>query len=215
MSTFGEGIHPINKPPGKTSFSLVRALRKKTNIKKIGHAGTLDPFADGVMILLIGRSFTQKADTFINQDKEYEAILHLGSATTTYDPEGEVTQTSDYIPTLSEIEEALLKFQGTIDQIPPMYSAKKVEGKKLYQLARKGIEIERKPVSITLETKLLNYTYPKLALHITCSKGTYIRSIAHDLGLNLGCYAHLTSLTRTRCGPYHLRDCLDGSELYT
>jgi len=215
MKSLGEGIHPINKPPGKTSFSLVRAFRKKTNIQKIGHAGTLDPFAEGVMIILVGRNFTKQADTFLNQDKEYEAILRLGIATTTYDPEGEVAATSDHIPTLAEIEEALSKYQGTIEQVPPMYSAKKVNGKKLYELARKGIEIERQPVTITLETKLLEYTYPHLRLHIKCSKGTYIRSLAHDLGKDLRCGAHLINLTRTRCGPYHLKDCIDGSALYT
>ncbi|NGX26881.1 MAG: tRNA pseudouridine synthase B, partial [Chlamydiae bacterium] len=144
METIHEGIFPIYKPAGKTSFSLIRALRKKTHIKKIGHAGTLDPFAEGVMILLIGRNFTRQANTFINQDKEYEGLLHLGITTTTFDPEGDITSENSHIPTLPDIEKALIQFQGTIQQIPPMYSAKKVQGKKLYQLARQGIEIERK-----------------------------------------------------------------------
>ncbi|NGX60094.1 MAG: tRNA pseudouridine synthase B [Chlamydiae bacterium] len=209
-----EGILPVNKPPNKTSFSLIRALRKKTQIQKIGHAGTLDPFAEGVMILLIGRTFTKKADTFINQDKEYEAILQLGATTTTFDPEGEITSKSDHIPTLSDIEKALTAYQGTIQQIPPMYSAKKVGGQKLYHLARQGIEIERKPITITLTTTLLSYNYPHLHLHITCTKGTYIRTLAHDLGQSLTCGAHLKKLTRTRCGPYTLDDCIDGKELF-
>lgn len=212
--TLSEGIHPIYKPPGKTSFDLVRILRKKTQIKKIGHAGTLDPFAEGVMILLIGREFTKQADTFLNQDKEYEALIALGKETTTYDPEGDIVSTSDKIPSLEEIKQALTAFQGTISQVPPMYSAKKINGKKLYDLARKGIEVERKAVDVTLSTTLLSYEYPLLRLHITCSKGTYIRSIAHDLGQMLGSYAHLQKLTRTRCGPYHLEDCvrLDGMD---
>jgi tRNA pseudouridine55 synthase len=182
-------------------------LRKKTGIKKIGHAGTLDPFASGVMILLIGREYTRKADQFITQDKEYRATLHLGIETTTYDPEGETTATSSAVPTLETIEEALTYFQGEMMQTPPMFSAKKVKGKKLYELARKGIEIERAPCPVHIKTDLISYNYPHLELHITCSKGTYIRSIAHDLGKKLEVGAHLSALTRTRCGPYHLKEC--------
>lgn len=208
------GIVPINKPAGKTSFSLVHALRRITNIDKIGHGGTLDPFATGVMILLIGRTFTSQADTFLTQDKEYEATVRLGVETTTYDPEGEVTSTSDLIPSLSAIEETLSSFQGTVQQIPPMFSAKKIKGKKLYELARKGIEIERQPVTITLRTELLSYIYPELKIRVTCSKGTYIRSIAYDMGKLLGTGAHLSELKRTRCGTYLLQDCLDGQLLF-
>jgi len=213
--SIGEGILPVNKPSGKTSFSLIRALRKLTGIQKIGHAGTLDPIASGVMILLIGRDFTRKADTFINHDKEYLATIHLGVETTTYDIEGEITQESSTIPTLEQVTEALTQFQGTIEQIPPMHSAKKVGGKKLYKLARKGIEIERKPCTVTLNTTLEEYSYPDLKLTVSCSKGTYIRSIAYDLGKLLGCGGHLKQLTRTRSGPYTLADCLDGQELFT
>lgn len=213
-SKFKEGILLVNKPIGKTSFSLITALRKNTGIKKIGHAGTLDPFASGVMILLIGKTFTAQSDTFIGQDKEYEATLHLGIETTTFDPEGEITAQSSAVPSLAQIEEALQHFQGTIQQIPPMFSAKKIQGKKLYELARKGIEVERKSVTLTVHTELLSYSYPELTLQISCSKGTYIRSIASDLGKMLGCGAHLKQLTRTRCGPYHLKDCIDGMELF-
>lgn len=209
-----EGILLVDKPIGKTSFSLIGALRKKTGIRKIGHAGTLDPFASGVMILLIGKTFTAQSDTFIGQDKEYEAVVHLGVETATYDPEGEITATSTQTPTLLEVEEALKQFQGTIQQIPPMFSAKKIKGKKLYELARKGIEVERAPVTLTVHTELLSYNYPELTLKISCSKGTYIRSIASDLGKMLGCGAHLKKLTRTRCGPYLLKDCMDGKQLY-
>lgn len=215
MTTWNkEGILPCNKPIGKTSFSLIAALRKKTGIEKIGHAGTLDPFASGVMILLVGRTFTKQADTFLNQDKEYETTVHLGVETTTFDPEGEVVFTNDKRPALSEVEQALLAFQGTIQQIPPMFSAKKVGGKKLYELARKGIEIERKPVAVTLKTQLLSYEYPYLRLKVSCSKGTYIRSIAHDLGALLGTGAHLSALMRTRSGQYTLEQCVDGGLFY-
>lgn len=203
-----EGIFPVFKPSGKTSFSLIRALRKKTGIKKIGHAGTLDPFAEGVMILFIGRQFTKQANTFIDQDKEYKALIHLGISTTTYDPEGEITSKSDIIPSLEQIDAQIMNFQGEIEQIPPMYSAKKIKGKKLYELARKGIEVPRKPITVHLNTTLISYEYPNLLLKITCTKGTYIRSIAHDLGKALGSGAYLKKLTRTRCGPYALNDCL-------
>lgn len=209
-----EGILPVNKPPGKTSFSLVHAARKLSGIQKIGHTGTLDPFATGVMVLLIGRTFTRQAALLQEHDKEYEAILHLGVETTTFDPEGEITSTNPFIPSLSQVESTVSLFQGTLKQIPPMFSAKKVQGKKLYELARKGIEIERVPVDITIQTKLIEYSYPHVHLHIACTKGTYIRTIASDFGKKIGCGAYLKVLTRIRCGSYRLQDCIDGSELF-
>lgn len=208
-----EGILLINKPAGKTSFSLVRSLRRHLGVRKIGHAGTLDPFATGVMVMLVGKNFTRKSDQFLCQDKEYQAKIHLGVETDTYDCEGQVIGESDRVPTLEEIEEALKGFQGTIEQLPPMFSAKKVNGKKLYELARKGEVIERKPVKVTLHTELLSYNYPYLELHVRCSKGTYLRSIAHDLGEILETGAHLNSLIRTRSGSFRLDECLDGSLL--
>lgn len=214
METIPKGIFPVNKPPGKTSFSLIRMLRKITGIRKIGHAGTLDPFAEGVMIFLIGREYTKQAGTFILQDKEYEAVLYLGITTSTYDPEGEITSQNSEVPKLEQIEASLTHFQGTIQQTPPMFSAKKVGGKRLYELARKGIEIPRQPITISVKTQLINYEYPWLTLRISCSKGTYIRTLAHDLGQRLGCGAYIKKLTRIRCGPYTLQDCFDGSQLY-
>lgn len=212
-SPMNEGILLVNKPRGKTSFSLVSLLRKRTQIKKIGHAGTLDPFATGVMVMLIGKSFTRLSDQFLTQDKEYEAKVHLGIGTDTYDCEGTIVSQNPTIPTICSIESALNAFQGTILQTPPMFSAKKIGGQKLYDLARKGIVIERKPVLVQLNTTLISYTYPYLQLRIHCSKGTYIRSIAHDLGEILGIGAHLCELTRTRSGPYHLKDCLEEAQL--
>lgn len=203
----------VNKPKGRTSFDLVYELRKILGVKKIGHAGTLDPFATGVMIMLIGRNYTKLSDQFLTSDKEYLAELHLGASTDTYDLDGQVVATSDHIPTLEEIQMALTHFQGEIEQIPPMFSAKKIKGKKLYELARQGVEIERKPVKIQLTTDLISYDYPKLTLQVKCSKGTYIRSIAFDLGNRLGCLAHLTGLIRTRSGCFVLDDCVDGKEL--
>jgi tRNA pseudouridine55 synthase len=204
----------VNKPRNKTSFSLVSALRRIYQIQKIGHAGTLDPFATGVMILLVGKEATRLSDQFLHHDKEYIATLHLGKQTDSYDLDGQITATSDLVPTQEAIDKALTHFQGTIEQIPPMFSAKKVQGKKLYELARKGIEIARKPAQVTLTTEFLHYEYPYLTIRVSCSKGTYIRSIASDLGTILGCGAHLCALSRTRSGPFRLADCIDGHLLY-
>ncbi len=210
-----QGLLLVNKPKGKTSFSLVSALRRLTGVQKIGHAGTLDPFAQGVMILLVGKNFTRCSDQFLNQDKEYLAELTLGVATDSYDSEGTIVSESPYAPTLEQVETALLSFQGTLLQTPPMFSAKKVDGTRLYELARKGISIEREAVSVTMHTEMISYDYPRLTLRVSCSKGTYIRSIAHDLGAQLTCGAYLSDLTRTRSGPYLLSECIDGNLLFS
>lgn len=210
-----QGVLLINKPVGRTSFSLVGSLRKILGVKKIGHAGTLDPFATGVMVMLIGREYTKLSDQFLCDDKEYTAKLRLGISTDSHDCEGQVTRESSQTPTLEEIEKALLHFQGEIDQIPPMFSAKKVNGKKLYELARKGKTIERKPVKVKLSTHLIHFAYPYLDIQVKCSKGTYIRTIADDLGNMLGCGAHLVALNRIRCGQFALENCVDGNLLNT
>lgn len=209
-----EGILLVDKPLGATSFKLVHILRKQLGVKKIGHAGTLDPFATGVMVMLIGRRYTRLSNQFLTCDKEYIAEVYLGATTDTYDSDGKILNQSDIIPSFEEIQNSIHLFQGEIEQIPPMYSAKKVKGKKLYELARQGIEIERKPVKIHVNTHILRYAYPYLELRIVCSKGTYIRSIAHDLGMHLGCGAHLTHLKRTRSGNFELKDCIVEKDLY-
>jgi tRNA pseudouridine55 synthase len=208
-----EGILLVNKPQARTSFSLIRALRKLTGIKKIGHAGTLDPFATGVMVVLIGRAYTRISSELLMQDKEYFATVSLGVTTDTYDCDGKVVANSKKIPTLEEVEEVIARFQGEVEQIPPMYSAKKIQGKKLYELARNGITIERTSAKVHLSTEILSYTYPNLALRIVCSKGTYIRSIAHEVGQLLGCGGHLSKLKRTRSGRFSLEACIDGTLL--
>lgn len=212
--TLSEGIFPVNKPKNRTSFSLVAALRRLTGIKKIGHAGTLDPFATGVMVMLIGKSYTRQSNTLMVQDKEYLATVHLGIETDTFDCDGKILFQNSLVPSLPEIEEALASFQGTQLQTPPMFSAKKIQGKKLYELARKGIEIERAAVQVHLAIELVSYHYPELKLKIQCSKGTYVRTIAHDLGNKLKTGAHLSALVRTRSGNFHLDDCLDGELLF-
>jgi len=204
-----QGLLLINKPRGVTSFSLIPKLRRLTQIQKIGHAGTLDPFATGLLILLIGKNYTRRSNEFLTQDKEYIARLRLGQITDTYDCDGQITSTSSHIPDHISLD----NFQGTLQQIPPMYSAKKVCGKKLYELARRGISIERKPQTIHIKTDLLSYAYPLLDIRVTCSKGTYIRTLAYDIGKYLHCGAHLTHLERTRQGSYLLSEALPGQEL--
>jgi tRNA pseudouridine55 synthase len=208
-----EGILLVDKPQGRTSFSLIRRLRRLTGIRKIGHAGTLDPFATGVMVMLIGREYTRLSEKLLLQDKEYLAEVSLGVSTDTYDCDGKVVARSKKNPSLGQVEKAIEYFQGEIEQIPPMYSAKKIGGKKLYELARKGEEVDRTPAIVKVNTSLLAYNYPYLSIRIACSKGTYIRSIAHELGQRLGCGAHLSQLKRTRSGCFSIDECLDGNLL--
>jgi len=208
------GILLVDKPKGKTSFQLVAALRRILGVKRIGHAGTLDPFATGVMIMLIGREYTKLSDTFLNSEKEYFGQIKLGISTDTYDCDGVVTATSEMVPTKEDVQRVVDQFQGEIEQIPPMFSAKKIQGKKLYELARKGQTIERAPVKIKVNIRIVSYEYPYLNIAVTCSKGTYIRSLAHDIGLSLGCGGHLTALQRTRSGDYKIESCLDGALLF-
>lgn len=208
-----EGVLLIDKPQGKTSFSLVSSLRRLFNVQKIGHAGTLDPMATGVMVMLVGKKYTRLSDQFLCSHKEYLAEVTLGITTDSYDAEGSVTDTSPLIPTETEVLEALKQFQGFVQQVPPMFSAKKQQGQKLYDLARKGIEVERPAVEVHLNTVFIQYEYPRVLLRVECSKGTYIRSIAHDLGKLLGCGGHLSALRRTRSGDFHIDNCIDGKLL--
>jgi tRNA pseudouridine55 synthase len=203
------GILLLDKPRDKTSFYLVGRLRRIFNEKKIGHAGTLDPFATGVMVMLIGKTYTRLSDSFLGEGKEYIAQAKLGISTDSYDCDGAIVSETPSIPTLEIVQTVLSHFQGEILQIPPMFSAKKIGGKKLYELARQGKTIERLPVKIHLQTSLISYNYPFLEFSVSCSKGTYIRSVAHEIGEMLGCGAHLTQLQRVRSGNFHLKDCLN------
>lgn len=209
-----QGILLLDKPQGKTSFYLVAVLRKITQIRKIGHAGTLDPLATGLMVMLIGQNYTRKTPEIIGHDKEYETTILLGKATDSYDLDGKVTMTSDYIPSYEEITSCLVSFQGLILQTPPMFSAKKQNGKKLYELARLGKEVERKQIAVTVKTTLLSYTYPYLQLRISCSSGTYIRTLADDLGKMLNCFGSVAALKRIRSGPFHLDDAISLETLH-
>jgi len=208
LQTRAKGILLVDKESGSTSFQIVSQLRRLTKERTIGHAGTLDPFATGVMVLLIGREYTRHSDSFLTSDKAYRGTLTLGIETDSYDLDGQVTARSPIAPTLKEVELALKAFQGQVAQVPPMFSAKKIEGKKLYDLARKGIEIKREPIQIRLKVELLRYSYPYLEIQVDCSKGTYIRSLAHDIGKALGCGAHLSELIRTRSGSFTIDECI-------
>ncbi len=206
------GILFVDKVAGCTSFSLVNQLRRRLGVRTIGHSGTLDPMATGVMIMLIGRQFTRLSDHFLKQDKEYRATIRLGVETESYDGEGAITSKNELVPSEEALAEVLKEFQGKVEQIPPMYSAKKQQGKKLYELARKGVTVDRPPVQVSLQTTLIRYQYPEVEILVACSKGTYIRTVAHDIGRKLGCGAHLSALSRTRSGKVPLSDCIS-SEL--
>ncbi len=208
-----EGLILVDKSVGSTSFHIVSLLRRLTKERTIGHAGTLDPFATGVMVMLIGRNFTRLSNTFLGADKQYRAVMVLGVSTDTYDLDGQETARSAFEPSFSQVETAIASFQGEIWQTPPMFSAKKQGGQKLYDLARKGIVVDRPAVSVRLAISCVQYTYPYLEMVVDCSKGTYIRSLAYDLGQTLGCGAHLSSLVRLRSGSFYLEDCIPQTNL--
>ena len=208
------GFLNVYKPKGKTSHDVVAILRRVTKIKQIGHTGTLDPFAEGVLPICIGKA--TRLIEYLNDDKAYIGTVQLGKSTTTYDLEGETVEVSDKTPDLEEIENELNNFRGDIEQLPPIYSAIKVNGKKLYEYARKGEEVEIKPRSVNIsDLKILNYDQENriLELYIKCSKGTYIRSIAHDLGKNLGCFGHLIKLVRVKAGDFEVENSIKLEDL--
>ena len=210
------GFLNIYKPKGKTSHDVVAILRRITKVKQIGHTGTLDPFAEGVLPICIGKA--TRLIEYLKDDKAYVATVQFGSATDTYDLEGETTKTSDLIPSLDEIEAKLDDFRGEIEQTPPIYSAIKVNGKKLYEYARAGEQVEVKTRKVCIsELKLLEYNQETrtLELYIACSKGTYIRSIANDLGEKLGCFGHLIKLVRVQAGDFVVENAIKLEDLQT
>ncbi len=208
-----EGILLVDKPANMTSFAVVAAARRRLGVKKIGHGGTLDPFATGLLILLVGRNFTRRASEFLQGDKHYLACLKLGVATDSFDCEGKEVSHSDKVPTIEEIKEVLKNFQGALEQVPPMFSAKKIAGVRLYELARKGQVVERKAVKVQVDITLVRYEYPELEIEVKSSKGTYIRSLADDIGKALGCFAHLVRLRRLGSGRFLLQDSIHFSDL--
>lgn len=204
----------INKPYRWTSFYVIRQLRKICNIKKIGHSGTLDPLATGLLVLCTGK-FTKKLNEFIGLDKEYIAEITLGATTPTYDLESEPQNFKSYNHiNPSEIEKVLNTFVGNIQQLPPIHSAIKKDGKPLYESARKGIEVEVEPRNVRIYSiKILEITLPKIKIEVHCSSGTYIRSLAFDIGEKLEVGGYLSNLKRTKIGNFSIENAWNMNEL--
>jgi tRNA pseudouridine55 synthase len=206
-----DGYLLVDKPAGWTSHDVVAKVRnilknESGHKVKVGHTGTLDPFATGLLILMVG-SYTKRAAEFSKLDKTYEAEVTLGSVSTTGDPEGEITQKFDKVPTQEEINKVLEGFTGEIEQTPHKFSAMKIDGQRAYKLAREGKEVKLEPRKVTVYSiKEVGYNYPKLKFTAEVSSGTYIRSLAEDIGENLGTGAYLSSLRRTKVGKYEVRD---------
>lgn len=209
-NTFEEGrVLLINKPLGWTSFDVVRKIRNTIKIKKVGHAGTLDPLATGLLIVCTGK-FTKKINDYMAREKEYTGTFTLGSVTPTFDLESEPEnfQTIDGI-TNEAIFEISKKFTGEIMQLPPIHSAIKQKGKPVYLLARKGVDVIMEPRKITIHSfEIIDISLPLISFKVVCTTGTYIRSLANDFGVALGCGAYLSSLCRTRIGEYKLEDAI-------
>lgn len=209
------GIICMNKPRGFTSFDVIAKMRGILHTKKLGHAGTLDPMATGVLPVFVGTA-TKACDILPNHDKTYEAKFRLGVVTDTQDSSGTVSEESSAEISEADILNKLPEFRGAIMQLPPMYSAVSVNGQRLYDLARRGIEVEREPRPVTVYTlELISYNAEERTgtLKISCSKGTYIRTIIHDLGKALGVGGIMTALTRTEAAGFTLADCTDFAEL--
>lgn len=204
-----EGVLLVDKPAGMTSHDVVYRLRRKLQMKKIGHAGTLDPMATGLLVMLIGKA-TRISQYLISVDKFYEGEATLGVVTDSQDAQGEMMETRPVPPfTEAEVREVMKGFLGDQYQMPPMHSAIKIGGVPLYKMARKGEEIEREPRFIRISSfELTSFTLPKLTFSVHCTKGTYVRTIAHDLGKKLGCGAHLSALRRTGSGKFNISQCL-------
>ena len=209
-----DGILNVNKPADMTSFQVVSIVRQWSGEKRVGHAGTLDPFATGVLPVCLGQG-TRVAEFLAEAHKVYRAEVELGISTDTYDPSGRVVEQHDASAVTEEqVEKAIASFRGSILQVPPMYSALKRGGKRLYQMARAGVEVPREARSIELfRLELLDWQPPLFTMEVECSKGTYIRSLAHDIGQVLGCGSHLRSLVRTKNGPFSLDDSIDVFDL--
>ena len=208
-------IVSINKPIGWTSYEVIKKIKKITNQKKVGHGGTLDPFANGVLIVGIGRQSTKKLNTFLNSNKEYIATLLLGEETDTLDKDGKIIKTLD-VPELNkkDVKNILLTFQGNSEQLTPLYSARKISGKKLYEYARNNIPVERPKKKINIfDLSLISIKKKLLRFKVNCSKGTYIRQLGYDISQKLGSTGHLVELTRTKVGNYSVENCITFLEL--
>lgn len=208
------GVLNIDKPKGLTSHDVVARVRKVADLRRVGHAGTLDPLARGVLVVCLGKA-TRLIEYLMDTHKSYVATVEFGTITATWDAEGEVIERQSVENlSLSRIEETLKLFRGPIEQVPPMYSALKHEGEPLYRLARKGIEVEREARSVEIRRlEVREWNPPHLVIEVECSKGTYIRSLAYDLGRTVGPGAYLSDLTRTAVGPFCLEQAVPLEQL--
>ena len=210
-----DGVIVINKPIGKTSHDMVYFVRRLTGIKKVGHTGTLDPEASGVLPVCIGRA-TKAADMLTFSDKCYRAEFILGMTTDTQDAEGEILSECEVNTDCGKVKDAIQSFVGEIEQVPPMYSAVKIQGKKLYELARKGIEIERKKRKVTIykiDIVDIDEKDWRIVIDVHCSKGTYIRTLCEDIGIKLGCGAYMNTLQRTKSSIFNIDESYTLEEL--
>jgi tRNA pseudouridine55 synthase len=203
------GIYAFFKPKGVSSYDIIRIL-KKDNKEKIGHAGTLDPLASGVLVVAIGKEFTKKLQNEVKKEKEYIAEIYLGKISKTFDEEGEKTIIKiNKKPKLEDIKKAISKFIGKIEQTPPIFSAVKIKGKPAYFYARKGIKINPKKRRVEIKNiKIVKYKWPILKIKVLCGPGVYIRSLANDLGKFFKTGGYLKSLIRTKVGDFSLKDCI-------
>lgn len=210
------GVLLVDKPAEWTSFDVVNFVRNRFNVPKVGHCGTLDPAATGLLVLVLGR-FTKLSSKFSGEDKIYDGTILLGTVTDSQDMDGNILEENDFSEVTEEmLKDAMKSFTGDIEQIPPMVSAVKKNGKKLYELARKGEEIDRDPKEIHIESFSLNKFYlPKADFTVKCSKGTYVRTLCADIGEQLGCGASLFSLNRTKSGEFSLDNALSVDTLKT
>ena len=207
------GVLPVDKPATWTSFDVVNFVRSRFNVPKVGHCGTLDPAATGLLLLVLGR-FTTLSGKLSGVDKEYTGTLTLGVETDSGDLDGKVIRRAEVLPEAGAVREAAASFLGRSMQLPPMYSAVKVGGKKLYELARQGVEIEREAREIEIsKLEITRLELPDVDFTVSCSIGTYIRTLATDIGAKLGCGAVLSALRRTRCGKFSIDDAVSLDEL--
>lgn len=205
-----KGLFLVNKPNRITSHDVVDNLRKITGEHRIGHAGTLDPLASGLLIVAIGREFTKQLDKFRGLDKTYVARIKLGENSNTYDAEGKISSVSDFQPSLIEVKNVLKSFVGTQAQLPPAFSAKKIKGQKAYNLARQGKKVKLNPKEIMIyKLNFISYKYPCINFEVTVSSGTFIRSLAFDIGKKLSTGAYLAKLVRTDIGKYNFKEAKD------
>ena len=217
-----QGILCIDKPIGWTSFDVVNYIRrmiansegKRPKTIKVGHTGTLDPFATGLLVVLVGKDYTRQASSFSKLDKTYEVTMHLGTTSSTGDPEGQLTAVSKAVPSIEDIRHCVSKLEGTITQIPPIYSAVKIQGRRAYQLARAGKEVILEPRSVTVhQLTIQQYAYPEVRLVTNVSSGTYIRSLVESIGQMLHTGAYTTELRRVRIGDFSIEQALQVQNL--